>query len=86
MTHPWPCRYDDSMTGGGVDPATDFCSCKPPAPERAGLKACPFCNRDVHAPIEDASYWRVVCNLCFVKGPLRNTEAEARAAWNRRSE
>ena len=61
-----------------------------PSPE---LKPCPFCDWGVPPIVrwdmrnfrQRGRYCRVVCT-CGAKGPDRESEAEAVAAWNHRRE
>lgn len=58
-------------------------------PERDRLEACPNVEcigsepmMDQHPQILTSKAVRVTCLGCLMSGPLRNTEAKARAAWN----
>ena len=70
-----------------------------PAPSRPGsdLFPCPFCgSREVDAtyealdanPVDGPIIWFVECGACGSQGPQSpgNSEAEAVAAWNRRTD
>ncbi len=51
------------------------------------LKPCPFCGAAVYhvATAYGKIYIRCPHTLCDVRGPHRQTEAKAIAAWNRRA-
>lgn len=56
------------------------------------LEKCPFCGStcltvdlDVDAALDGLGYrWAVECNGCLARGPEKDTQKEAEAAWNRR--
>ena len=54
------------------------------------LASCPFCgNFDLEAEQDDGSAeetWVVWCERCNARGPMGETEAEARELWDTRSE
>ena len=56
------------------------------------MEKCPFCEStcltvdlDVDAALDGLRYqWAVECNGCLARGPVKDTQKEAEAAWNRR--
>lgn len=66
----------------------------PNTPAEPAIKPCPFCDYVIVPPIvrwdmrnfrQRGRYCRVVC-ACGAKGPDRETERAAIAAWNHRRE
>ena len=54
--------------------------------KETGLKPCPFCSsNDVHigGTLGMKPFW-VRCDNCHADGPIKDTEGDAIAAWNRR--
>jgi Lar family restriction alleviation protein len=51
----------------------------------AELLHCPFCGFDGVSPLKMANGYAVFCGGCEVEGPMKSTEQEAMAAWNRRT-
>ena len=48
------------------------------------LTACPYCGSDDCYVFPDISWFSVRCRGCGAEGPIKDTLAEAIAAWNRR--
>lgn len=95
-TPAWPAERDharpETVTESDLPPAPlpalPFLPLLPVVGEQPSeLLPCPFCDGDAgigHKPAK--GYWLVLCRLvgcCY--GPKADTEAEAIAAWNRRS-
>jgi len=54
--------------------------------KRPRLEHCPFCGKVEHLEItRPALSFAVVCYSCGCEGPISNTAAGARRAWNRRA-
>lgn len=49
------------------------------------LKGCPFCGHKKPRYHNTGVHW-FGCDACQCEGPMQSTMAEARAAWNTRSE